>query len=99
MAGLTDADLDAIERRAAAASAAPWEPFIFSDRNLNDGDFIRIGALDDSQPDMYVSHDRGGVDVLVPWQDIEIIAHARQDVPALVSEVRRLRAAAQRSGD
>jgi hypothetical protein len=48
---------------------------------------------------MYVSHDRGGVDVLVPWQDIEFIAHARQDVPALVSEVRRLRAAAQRSGD
>ena len=27
MTGLTDAELDAMENRAAAASAAPWEPF------------------------------------------------------------------------
>ena len=95
MTGLTDADLDVIENRAAAASAAPWEPFIFSDRNPNDEDFIRIGGLDDSQPDMYVVHDLGAAKVPVPWQDIEFIAHARQDVPALVSEIRRLRDAAK----
>ncbi len=95
MTELTDPDLDAIENRAAAATAAPWEPFIFSDRNPNDEDFIRIGGLDDSQPDMYVHHYLGATQVPVPWQDIEFIAHSRQDVPALISEVRRLRAAAQ----
>ena len=99
MTQLTDADLDAIENRAAAATAAPWEPFVFSDRNPNDEDFIRIGGLEDSQPDMYVHHWLGAAQVLVPWQDIEFIAHARQDVPALVSEIRRLRAAARQSGD
>ena len=99
MTGLTDTDLDAIENRAAAASAAPWEPLIFSDRNPNDGDCIRIGGLDDSQPDMYVEHWLGASQVPVPWQDVEFIAHARQDVPALVSEIRRLTAAAQQRED
>jgi hypothetical protein len=98
MSGLTDAELDAIENRATAASTAPWEPLIFSDRNPNDVDCIRIGGLDDSQPDMYVQHWLGGSQVLVPWQDLEFIAHSRQDFPALVLEIRRLRTVAQ-SGD
>jgi hypothetical protein len=97
MARLSEADLDAIENRAAAASAGPWEPMIFSDRNPNDEDFIRVGGLDDSRPDMYVHHWLDAAQVLVPWQDIEFIAHARQDIPALVSEIRHLRAAAQRA--
>jgi hypothetical protein len=98
MTVLTDADLDAMENRAAAASPAPWEPFIFSDRNPNDVDFIRVGDQDGC-PDMYVEHDVGANRKRVPWQDIEFIAHARQDVPALLSEIRRLRAAAQPRGD
>ena len=56
MTELTDADLDAIENRVAAASAAPWEPFIFSDRNPNDADFIRVGE-DDCCRDMYVDRE------------------------------------------
>jgi hypothetical protein len=99
MAVVTDADPDAMENRAATASVAPWEPCVFSDRNPNDEDFIRIGGLDDSQPDMYVHHGLEAAGVPVPWQDIEFIAHARQDVPALISEVRRLREAAQQNAD
>ena len=34
-----------------------------------------------------------------PDADIDFIANPRQNVPALVSEIRRLRAAAQRSAD
>jgi hypothetical protein len=58
MTELTDGDLDAIENRVAAASAAPWESFIFSDRNPNDADFIRVGE-DDCCRDMYVEHEVG----------------------------------------
>jgi hypothetical protein len=54
---LTDVELEAIENRAEAAGAAPWEPFIFSDRNPNDEDFIRFGGLVETQPDMYAHHD------------------------------------------
>jgi hypothetical protein len=90
--------LDEIEARAGRTSPGPWEAFIFSDRNPHDQDFIRIGGLDDSQPDMYVQHWIGGERVLVPFDDIEFIASARQDIPALVAEVRRLRDAL-RSGE
>lgn len=48
-------ELDAIEARCRAASTPPWEPFI-EGRDHDSGDtFIRIGGLDDSEADMYVS--------------------------------------------
>jgi hypothetical protein len=57
--------------------------------------------MDDSEPDMYVS--RATARGLVPASDadLDFIAHARQDLPLLLAEVRRFRAAqlAPENGD
>jgi hypothetical protein len=90
----TDAELDEMDRRVGAASPAPWESFV-EGRNHESGDsFILIGGLDDTSPDMYVTHDGAPA----PAGDLDFIAHARQDVPRLVAEVRRLRALLQEGG-
>jgi hypothetical protein len=89
---VTDAELDQIEQRCAAASKPPWQSFIEGRDHWGGDNFIRVGGLDDSEPDMYVSRHAG---TLVPASDadLDFIAHARQDLPLLLAEVRRLRAA------
>jgi hypothetical protein len=86
---LTEADLQAIGQRAQAASPAPWEDFLESDGGLGGESFIRVGGLDNSQEDMYVRRDK----LPTSNADYKFIAHARQDVPRLVVEVRRLKEA------
>jgi predicted oxidoreductase len=88
---LSDRELDAIERRAASASPGPWTSFIEGRDHLSGDTFIRIGGEHDDTPDMYVSiSEAGQVSKNVPDSDLDFIAHARQDVPRLVAEVRRL---------
>jgi hypothetical protein len=75
---LTDDDLAAIEARCAAATPGPWKAWI-EGRDHFAGDSIITTANDD----MYVSP---------PLEaDLDFIAAARQDVPRLLAEVRRLR--------
>ena len=90
---ISDAELDEIEARALAATSAPWEAFVEGRDQFGGDDFIRTGGLDDDSPDMYVSlafSDRPGA-VPAPPADLDFIASARQDLPRLVQEVRRLR--------
>jgi hypothetical protein len=91
---VTDAELDQIGRRCQAASKAPWQSFIEGRDHLGGDNFIRIGGLDDTEPDMYVSRDAvsGGL-APAATHDLDFIAQARQDLPRLLAEVRRLRAA------
>jgi hypothetical protein len=84
---LTDAELDAIKARVVAASKAPWQSFVEGRDHTSGDNFIRVGGLDDDEPDMYVSRDTGPASVA----DQDFIAHARQDIPRLLAEVRRLR--------
>lgn len=93
--GIAEAELVEIEQRAHAASPAPWEAFIEARDHTAGDDFIRIGGFDDAQPDMYIQHYLGANSVRVPAADLDFIAHARQDVPRLVAEIRRLRAVAE----
>jgi hypothetical protein len=86
---LTAADLDAIDQRAAAASTGPWQSFIEGRDHTSGDDFIRVGRVADDQADMYVSRDG----TPATPEDLDFIAHARQDVPRLVAEIRRLREA------
>lgn len=87
---LSDEDLDAIEARCAAASPGPWTSFV-EDRDHSAGDdFIRISDSDD-EPDMYVSRAEAGSIRPASPSDLDFIAAARQDIPALVAEIRRLR--------
>ena len=90
---LSEEELRIIEERAAAATSEPWESFVEGRDHMSGDGFIRTGGLDDSSPDLYLSHDspdRTG-SVPAPVEDQDFIAHARQDVPRLVAEVRRLR--------
>jgi hypothetical protein len=79
---LTESDLEVIERRCNAATKGPWESFV-EGRDHESGDsFIRTGGPDTESPD---------IDLIVSVEDQDFIAHARQDVPRLLLEVRRLR--------
>jgi hypothetical protein len=84
---MSDAELDAIAARAAAASTGPWQSFVEGRDHSSGDNFIRVGGLDDHEPDMYVSRDNAPASIA----DQDFIAHARQDVPRLLAEVRRLR--------
>ena len=93
--GLTDAELDQMARRADEATAAPWEAWVEGRDHLAGDSFIRTGGLDDNSPDMYVTLSywkNGPSSVTAGADDLDFIAGARQDVPRLVVEVRRLRA-------
>jgi hypothetical protein len=95
---ITEEEIAAIEARVLAASAGPWTSYVEGRDHLGGDDFIRIGEQD-ALPDMYVSMfgpGPGQRTASVPDQDF--IAAARQDVPRLLAEVRRLRAAAQTPG-
>ena len=90
MTDLTDADLDAIEQRANAASEGPWSQDS-DDPGLVWGEQRSSG---DGYWSLFASET--GHDATAQPQDAEFIAHARTDVPALLAEVRRLRAMEQR---
>jgi hypothetical protein len=81
---VTNEQLNEMEARCNAATPAPWQSFIEGRDHTAGSDFIRTGGLDDSCPDIELI---GATHV-----DQDFIAHARQDVPALIAEVRRLRA-------
>ncbi|MGH9225799.1 MAG: hypothetical protein ACRD2W_18895 [Acidimicrobiales bacterium] len=88
---IEDNELDDMEMRAAAATPGPWRDFIEARDDFSGNDFIETGGGGDGQPDMYVRLEAAPA----PAADLEFIAHARQDVPRLVAEVRRLRALLQ----
>jgi hypothetical protein len=83
---LTDAELEVIEKRAAEATPGPWR--------AGTHDKIRLWVPYPDGPAGWASerclaimNEHFSFDA-----DIQFIAHAREDVPALVAEVRRLRA-------
>ena len=71
------------EARGLAAPKGPWESFIEGRDHLSGDSFIRTGGMDNDSPDIYLSG--------ATFQDQDFVAHARQDVPMLLAEVRRLR--------
>lgn len=74
-------DLDAIRKRADAASGGPWEvdaPLTATVRSRGTGTPIALCGMADDP----------GV-----LADAEFITHAREDVPALLAEITRLRTA------
>ena len=82
---LSDIELDELERLISAASPAPWIAHVGP--GIGGDDVIWLGGTDDSQPDMYVRHEGQPA----PSSDFEFIAAARNYLPRLVLEIRRLR--------
>ena len=91
--GLTEAELAVIERRASAATAGPWQAFVEGRDHFGGDNFIRTGGDDDEAPDMYVtlSYWDNERPVAAGAADLDFIANAKQDIPTLIAEVRRLR--------
>jgi hypothetical protein len=81
-------DLDAIEARCEAASPGPWTAKLGRTTDwIADG---RCGGISDANGEEIITTDSG---VYGPEEaDAAFIAAARTDVPALLAEVRRLRA-------
>lgn len=77
--------LNAIKERVAKATSGPWE----IDRNSDDCDFI-TDIWFNQDGDHVEVHDKS---VMQSVLNAEFIAHSREDVPALVAEIERLRKA------
>jgi hypothetical protein len=76
---LTPEQLDEIERRCNRASPSPWKSHVEGRDHTSGDSFIMTGG-----PDIYL--------VGATVNDQDFIAAARQDLPLLISEIRRLRA-------
>lgn len=81
---LSDDTLDAIESRCNAATSGPWKSFLEGRDHQSGSNFIRTGAEDIELTGATPA-------------DQDFIACARQDVPRLLGEVRRLRKLLSRS--
>jgi hypothetical protein len=78
-------DLDAITARAEAATPGPWTKF-------PEGPTPPVVAMLNQPPGpLYVCTERGVEPSDLAEPDADFIAHARADVPALVSELRAAR--------
>ncbi|MBI4924129.1 MAG: hypothetical protein HY834_20530 [Devosia nanyangense] len=76
--GLSDADIATINERTKRATKGPWKSFVEIRDKISGSDFIMTAG-----EDIYISG--GTID------DQEFIAHARQDIPILLEEIRRLK--------
>jgi hypothetical protein len=76
---LTNADLDRIEARLRAAAPGPWKSFVEGRDHTSGSSFI---ATPDNDIELTGA----------TAADQDFIAHAREDLPRLLDEVRRLRA-------
>jgi hypothetical protein len=79
---LTNAELDQIEARLRAAAPGPWKSFVEGRDHTSGSSFIATPGSDIELAGATTA-------------DQDFIAHARQDLPRLLDEVRRLRAHSQ----
>ena len=80
---LTDAELDAIQRRIDATQPGPWRSFVEGRDHTSGSSFIRTGEGESSGEDIELSGATAA--------DQDFIAAARQDLPLLLKEIRTLR--------
>lgn len=81
---VTEEELLEIRARCDAATSGPWVAHIEGRDHTSGSDFIMRGSGESRHDDLELSG--------ATTADFDFIAHARQDVPRLVSEVHRLRA-------
>jgi hypothetical protein len=84
---LPESLLDELERLSLRGDPPPWRSMVEGRDHLAGDSFIQIGRDDDRDEDMYVSRDSGPAGV----SELDLIAAARNCLPLLIAEVRRLR--------
>ena len=80
---LSEAELAEMLSRAKAATPGPWKSYVEGRDHTSGSSFIRTGPREERGEDIELS---GATPA-----DQDFIAAARQDVPRLIAEVRRLR--------
>lgn len=92
----TTLDLDAIRQRAEAACPGPWKAYNGNEGSVDYGPFWAVANAAFHNPPADDDTPWIAVEIHVGLQaDAEFIAHARQDIPALLTEIDRLRAGAE----
>jgi hypothetical protein len=79
---ISEEELKTIEQRCAMAQSGPWKAFIEGRDHESGSDFIMTGEGKSRGEDIELL---GATDA-----DIDFIANARQDIPILIDEIRRL---------
>ncbi|UQA92132.1 hypothetical protein [Streptomyces halobius] len=92
---LSEADLDAMAERLQPHRRRPWVPWLETRGATGGGSFIQVDPEHGEEDDeIYVNRLVGARQVLGPDRqldaDLDFIACARQYVPLLIAEVRRL---------
>ncbi|WP_322076694.1 hypothetical protein [Burkholderia cepacia] len=80
---MNDEKLNEIEARCKAATPGPWVSYVEGRDHESGSNFIMTGPEGRRSDDIELS----GATIA----DQDFIAHARQDIPLLVAEIRRLR--------
>jgi hypothetical protein len=75
---ISEAEISEMRLRCEQATLGPWKSYIEGREEMSGSDFIMTGA-----EDIYLTG--------ATKADQDFIAHARQDIPRLISEVERLR--------
>lgn len=83
---LTNEDLALIEKRLERATLGPWKSMVEGRDHTSGSSFIMTGLEDRRGPDFEL--------IGASNDDLDFIASARQDVPRLIAEIRRLRSGA-----
>ncbi|MFC6006969.1 hypothetical protein [Angustibacter luteus] len=84
---LDEAALDRLLRLSEAADPPPWTSIVEGRDPLSGDTFIRVGEGSARLGDLYLARDNGPADT----STCDLVAAARNALPALVAEVRRLR--------
>lgn len=79
---ITEKELKEIELRCSQAQPAPWKAYIEGRDHESGSDIIKTGSSDERGEDIEV--------LGATKEDLDFIAHARQDIPRLIEEIRNL---------
>lgn len=83
MSKLTDKEIAEIKKRCSAASSGPWISYVEGRDHTSGSSFIMTGEGENRGEDIELTG--------ATTADQDFIAHARQDIPALLNEIERLR--------
>jgi hypothetical protein len=84
---LSEEALSQLVRVSAAAEGPPWKAMVEGRDHTSGESFIQIGDGEARGEDMYVSRESGPAGT----PELDLIAAARNALPLLIAEVRRLR--------
>ena len=96
---MTAEQLQAIKERAEYATDGPWKVVKSEESGVQIGTTWEHGQLKVGVPVVTTAHGVGGTTIYINQNNAEFIAHAREDVPALIAEVEWLREAIDRKNE